>query len=67
MFDKDKSGNLSLEELKSAIDSLEINVSDQELEQIISFLDKDKSGEVDFQEFCDGVGEYFFSYKPTYI
>jgi calmodulin len=50
-FDKDHSGTISFKELGSMMKSLGQNPSDQELRDIISEVDLDGNGYIDFNEF----------------
>lgn len=56
MFDTDKSGTISVNELKSVLKKLGKNMSDKEIKKMMSSVDKDQSGEVDFDEFCQMMG-----------
>lgn len=56
-IDTDYSGHISIEELKMAFDKLGQLCTDRELKLLLSQVDKDSSGTVDFNEFC----EYFIS------
>jgi len=53
IFDVDKSGGISLEELQSAVKVLGIqNCPPSKVAQMFADADDDKSGEIDFEEFC---------------
>eukprot|EP00798_Chlamydomonas_sp_ICE-L_P015905 gene15905-22038_t len=51
LMDRDKGGTLSTDEVKQLMDLLGMKVRQEELEQLISEIDVDGSGEVDFDEF----------------
>lgn len=56
-IDNDSSGQISARELKLAFDQLGQSCTERELKLLLSQVDKDSNGAVDFQEFCD----YFIS------
>ena len=49
----DGSGTIDPKELKAAMQSLGFDAKNQTIYQMISDIDKDKSGEIDFEEFLD--------------
>ena len=51
LVDRDGSGSISMEEFKQLMDALGIRTSSEELESIITEIDADCSGEIDFTEF----------------
>lgn len=51
MFDMDRSGSIDLRELKAAIRALGMNVSADELKQMVGDVDKDGNGTIEFPEF----------------
>ena len=53
LFDSDGSGTIDPAELKSAMQSLGFEAKNQTIYQMISDLDKDGSGAIDFDEFLD--------------
>jgi len=53
LFDTDGSGTIDPKELKSAMESLGFEAKNQTIYQMISDLDKDGSGAIDFDEFLD--------------
>ena len=53
LFDTDKSGEIDVEELKNALKNLGIDAKNQTLANMMADLDKDKSGQIDFNEFID--------------
>jgi len=53
LFDSDKSGEIDTEELKQALKNLGIDAKNQTLQNMMSDLDKDNSGKIDFDEFID--------------
>ncbi|POM62948.1 Ca2+-binding protein/EF-hand superfamily protein [Phytophthora palmivora] len=52
-LDSDGSGKISVEELEDPMLSIGIVNDTREIEQIVSKLDKDSNGQIDFQEFVD--------------
>ncbi len=53
LFDTDGSGSIDVRELKAAMRALGFQVKKSEIRQIISDIDKDENGTVEFDEFCD--------------
>ena len=53
LFDADKSGNISLTELGSAMKSLGMKPTERQLTKMIAEVDKDGSGEIEFFEFVE--------------
>eukprot|EP00195_Chlamydomonas_chlamydogama_P009706 CAMPEP_0202899710 /NCGR_PEP_ID=MMETSP1392-20130828/7867_1 /ASSEMBLY_ACC=CAM_ASM_000868 /TAXON_ID=225041 /ORGANISM="Chlamydomonas chlamydogama, Strain SAG 11-48b" /LENGTH=154 /DNA_ID=CAMNT_0049585965 /DNA_START=94 /DNA_END=558 /DNA_ORIENTATION=- len=51
LMDRDKGGTLSIEEVKQLMEMLGMKVKQDELEQLVSEIDIDGSGQVDFEEF----------------
>jgi centrin-1 len=51
IFDYDKSGNISPEELKTAITALGMEQEAQKIMDLVNDLDTDKNAEIDFGEF----------------
>jgi calmodulin len=51
MFDKDKDGNITAKELANVMRSLNQDPSEQELHDMISEVDVDGNGRIDFEEF----------------
>eukprot|EP00055_Hartaetosiga_balthica_P004769 m.13035 g.13035 ORF g.13035 m.13035 type:complete len:147 (+) comp4097_c0_seq1:75-515(+) len=51
-FDEDKSGQLSRNEIRSMLTGLENRPTDREIEELISMMDKDGDGEIDYAEFA---------------
>ena len=54
-FDRDKSGQLDLNEVEAVFRDLGEGKSPEEVKKIFDELDTDKSGEIDFDEFVAGV------------
>jgi len=50
-IDKDKSGTIDQDELKTAISNCEKNLSDAKVDEMMKFADADGDGKVNFQEF----------------
>ena len=53
LFDKDGDGTITLEELRTVMQSLGQNPTDQELIDMIREVDNDGNEEIDFGEFLD--------------
>ena len=53
LFDTDGSGSIDPKELKAAMQSLGFEAKNQTIFQMISDLDKNRSGAIDFEEFLD--------------
>jgi Ca2+-binding EF-hand superfamily protein len=53
LFDTDGSGTIDPKELKAAMQSLGFEAKNQTIYQMISDIDKDKNGNIDFEEFLD--------------
>lgn len=56
MFDADKNGTISVSEIKSVLKKLGKTMSDKEIKNMMANVDKDNSGEIDFDEFCEMMG-----------
>ncbi|KAM3146448.1 hypothetical protein pb186bvf_001417 [Paramecium bursaria] len=56
IFDVDKSGTITLNELKNAIVALGLQKSAEEILNLIQDLDTDKTNDVDFKEFLEIFG-----------
>jgi centrin-1 len=52
-FDVDGSGSISPQELKVAMQSLGFESKNQTIFEIVSALDKDRSGDISFEEFTE--------------
>ncbi len=55
MFDKDKSGRLSANEIYKIFKTFGNKQTKQEIEIMIKSIDQDEDGEIDFPEFCQLV------------
>lgn len=53
LFDTDGSGTIAPKELRAAMQSLGFEAKNQTIYQMIEDIDKDGSGEIDFDEFLD--------------
>ena len=53
LFDTDGSGSIDPKELRAAMQSLGFEAKNQTIYQMITDLDKNKSGNIDFDEFLD--------------
>ena len=51
MFDKDHSGNISIDELYQVMKNMGNEISMEEIKSMVADLDEDNSGEIDFKEF----------------
>src|SRR5438132_1075759 len=54
------SGRISKLELKQILQALHIKANDHEVQQLMSQMDSDNSGEIDFNEFKKVMGASFF-------
>lgn len=50
-FDKDKSGSVSTDEMEAMVKALKMDMSKEQLAQMMKDADPDKSGAIDFEEF----------------
>ena len=53
LFDTDKSGEIDAEELKQALKNLGIDAKNQTLQNMLTDLDANNSGSIDFEEFIN--------------
>merc|ERR1711966_461455 len=53
LFDADNSGAIDIRELKAAIRALGFEVKKEELKKMISDIDNDGNGSIEFQEFLE--------------
>ena len=53
LFDTDGNGTIDSKELKEAMQSLGFEAKNQTIYQIIADIDKDGTGDIDFEEFLD--------------
>ncbi|UJR10269.1 hypothetical protein I4U23_014476 [Adineta vaga] len=60
LFDSDRSGGISVIELKQSLSALGVNVNDQQVKQIFSAIDVDKNGRIEFDEFIEIVADFYF-------
>mmetsp|Transcript_7636 Transcript_7636/g.14466 ORF Transcript_7636/g.14466 Transcript_7636/m.14466 type:complete len:177 (+) Transcript_7636:42-572(+) len=54
-FDRDQSGELSKWELRLALEAMNQNPSDEDIDTILNELDASKNGRLDFQEFMKAL------------
>ena len=47
---------LCLEEFSSALHSLELGLTDKQIKELLSLIDKDKSGTINYSEFMQQFG-----------
>lgn len=52
VFDKDNDGQISVSELEKVFESLDIQLSAEELSELLKAVDKDGNGSIDLDEFC---------------
>ncbi|GFR85760.1 leucine-rich repeat-containing protein 74A-like isoform X1 [Elysia marginata] len=57
-IDKDRSKSLSYQEFQDGLQRVNIPLADHSLQQLMTELDKNKDGEIDFGELIDGQREY---------
>jgi hypothetical protein len=57
-FDQDRSGSITLEELRGVMKSLGENPTDAEVKKIISEVDSDNNGTIEFAEFLEFVEKF---------
>jgi Ca2+-binding EF-hand superfamily protein len=60
-IDKDKSGTITLGELRDMIKDLEMNISEQEIITIMRHFDKDGDGVLNYRDFCESLFPTDFS------
>ncbi|CAF1156531.1 unnamed protein product [Rotaria sp. Silwood1] len=60
IFDSDKSGKISEKELEKVLKALNINVSGNQLKKLVNEMDTNKSGQIEFDEFCRVMADAFF-------
>ena len=51
LFDSDQDGVINKEDIKKSLTGLGYNPTDQEIEEMVTVLDSNKNGEIDFHEF----------------
>lgn len=52
-YDKDKSGTIDMQELKTIFEELGEKIPEERLKKIMELVDRDKSGSIDIDEFLD--------------
>ena len=52
LFDEDSSGRISLRNMRRIAKELGENLTDDELQEVIDFCDKDGRGEILLEDFC---------------
>merc|ERR1712212_981816 len=66
IFDEDVSGTVSTGELASVMRTLGQNIDEKEVGVMISEVDSDGSGEIDFEEFCTLMARQMEKADPEY-
>ncbi|XP_052105255.1 calmodulin-like isoform X2 [Mytilus californianus] len=64
LFDVDKSGKVSLDELAKIVRGLGENPTEEELKQMFAEVDKDGSGNIDIDEFTTYYATSFIDQHP---
>lgn len=57
LFDSDRNGSLSHDEIANVLRSLGMNLSDEDLQSVFVSIDKNSSNAIDFSEFSDWIAE----------
>lgn len=65
LFDTDGSGTIDPKELKSAMQSLGFEAKNQIIYQMVADIDKDGSGNIDFDEFLDMMTAKMVRERPS--
>ncbi|CAF2385453.1 unnamed protein product [Rotaria sp. Silwood2] len=60
LFDKDHSGRISSSELEGVLKALNIKASRKEAETLLKQMDRNNSGDIDFEEFKNCMARSFF-------
>ncbi|CAF0763695.1 unnamed protein product, partial [Didymodactylos carnosus] len=60
LFDTDQSGKISKQELIKVLNALNIQLNDVELGHLLCQMDSNGSGDIEFEEFCQVMGQAFF-------
>ena len=66
IFDEDNSGTVSTSELASVMKTLGQDIDEKEVGVMISEVDSDGSGEIDFEEFCTLMARQMEKSDPEY-
>merc|ERR1711937_295627 len=66
IFDEDNSGTVSTSELASVMRTLGQDIDEKEVGIMISEVDSDGSGEIDFEEFCTLMARQMEKADPEY-
>lgn len=67
LFDSNKSGSITFQELKKGLDSLGQKITNEELEAILEEVDEEKDGEIDFPEFIEVLKKSMIKTDPEVI
>ncbi|KAI9193392.1 calmodulin, partial [Polychytrium aggregatum] len=65
LFDKDGNGSIDMGELKDAMQSIGVAVSEDEAKRMIGRIDMDKTETVDMPEFCKMVRAGFGGFRTS--
>ena len=57
MLDHDGGGSIDASELYQALSTLDIDVSEEEIQRLLKDVDQDGNGEIDFEEFLYAMSE----------
>ncbi|RNA20015.1 Calmodulin [Brachionus plicatilis] len=60
IFDRDKSGSISVKEMERVFKSLGIQASREEIRLVVKEMDIDGDGEISFEEFVRVMGDKFY-------
>lgn len=60
LFDKDRSNTIDIQELKDAMKALGIHMTKQQANEMMERIDKDGSGQLDFDEFLGLMSEIIY-------
>jgi len=53
----DNSGTISVDELEQLLEGVGMKLNPEDIHNMIADLDKDKNGDIDFEEFCDALSK----------
>ena len=67
IYDADGEGSIGKEEFRIALESMQVHVSDQELDELVAKVDTDGSGEIEFDEFRAMIDGMIDDYGPEAV